>query len=106
MKRTVLVLGAAILIVSCGRAGDEVQQADAVPDGAPMDVAQEAQRVRVGMTRGQVIQILGEPRTRVGEAGGERLTFWTYDGGQRVTARVYVTLDGRGTVVNVETVPL
>jgi outer membrane protein assembly factor BamE (lipoprotein component of BamABCDE complex) len=98
------VLLVAALACSGGAAPDE--SADGGPAEVAVDVAQEAQRIHPGMTKEEVVGILGEPRTTVGEGEGERLTFWTFDDAQRVRSRVYVTFDGEGKVVDVETVDL
>ena len=104
MKRFAWFLAALALVTACGDRPAEKEEAAAAP---AIDVAQEAGRVTVGMTEPQVVEILGDPRTRVKEgAGGERLTFWTFDAEDAVRARVYVSLDSAGRVVNVETVPL
>jgi outer membrane protein assembly factor BamE (lipoprotein component of BamABCDE complex) len=100
----VLALGLALAACSGGAPGDAPE--DAAVDAAPVDVAQEAQRIQPGMTKADVVGILGEPRTTVGESDGERLTFWTFDDSQRVRSRVYVTFDAEGKVVDVETVDL
>jgi hypothetical protein len=92
-------------VAGCGP-GDEPVDREELAFQRPPDVEQEAQRVRPGMTKAQVVAILGEPRNRVGEPNGERLTFWSFDTRQQVTARVYVTFDNRGNVIDVETVPL
>lgn len=104
MKRSLISVLALLAVSACGErpSGEPEEVVE-----APVDVAQEAQRIEVGMTEPQVVEILGEPRARVREGGtGERLTFWTFDAGDEVRARVYVNLDSAGRVVNVETIPL
>lgn len=105
MREIALAFCAAFVLSGCGRESSETEKA-APAEHRPRDVAQEAQRIQVGMTKAQVVEILGEPRTRVAEPAGERLTFWTFDDSQRVRARVYVRLDGEGKVLEVETIPL
>ena len=105
MRSTLLAVGLALAAGACGGDAEEPRGQNAL--GQPVvDIAQEAQRIRSGMTEAQVIDILGEPRNRVREPDGQRLTFWTFDGRDRVTARVYVSLDEEGKVVGVETIPL
>ncbi|MFN2431506.1 MAG: hypothetical protein ABR599_01560 [Gemmatimonadota bacterium] len=105
MNRMLLALAAALVVAACGER--ETEEAPAGQrDDRTVDVAQEAERVQVGMTEPQVVEILGEPRTRVKEPAGERLTFWTFDAADEVRARVYVSMDSAGRVANVETVPL
>ncbi len=97
---------AALALAGCGKKSNQAEEAPAAADTV-VDVQQEAQRVQVGMTEAQVVKILGEPRNRVKEpSGGDRLTFWTFDGQKRVKARVYVSLDAEGKVADVETIPL
>lgn len=97
---------AALVLAGCGKKAEDVQEAPARPDSL-VDVQQEAQRVQVGMTEAEVVEILGDPRTRVKEPnGGDRLTFWTLDAQKGITARVYVTLDAEGKVADVETIRL
>lgn len=105
MKKSFALL-VALVFIGCGR--DGADEAPPAPPAAPgmIDVAQEAQRVEVGMTEAQVVEILGEPRTRVSERAGERLTFWAFDADKQIQARVYVVLDEQGKVVNVETIPI
>jgi outer membrane protein assembly factor BamE (lipoprotein component of BamABCDE complex) len=94
-----------LALAACGKGSNEAAEAPARTDSL-IDVQQEAQRVRVGMTEAEVVKILGQPRNRVRAAGGNRLTFWTFDGQKNVKARVYVTLDSQGKVAEVETIPL
>jgi outer membrane protein assembly factor BamE (lipoprotein component of BamABCDE complex) len=95
----------ALALAGCGERPAEQAEPRTPPEGT-IDVSQEAQRVQLGMSEADVVAILGEPRVRVGEDGGERLTFWTFDAQRQVRSRVYVTFDGDGKVVNVETIPL
>ncbi len=106
MKPCILILSMALLLGGCGEGPDQEAAPAAAADESSIDVAQEAQRIDNGMTEQQVVKILGEPRTRVRESEGERLTFWTFGADQKIKARVYVTLDAEGKVVNVETIPL
>jgi hypothetical protein len=105
VRNVLLSISVVLALVGCG--GE--READVEQAGSPetfVDPAQESQRIEVGMTEAQVVEILGEPRARVGEGSGQRLTFWAFDAQQKVRSRVYVSLDADGTVVNVETIPL
>jgi hypothetical protein len=97
---------AALVLAGCGKKAGDVQEAQPGADSL-VNVQQEAQRVKVGMTEAEVVKILGDPRNRVKEADGrDRLTFWTLDAQKGITARVYVTLDADGKVADVETIQL
>ena len=106
MIRFTILLALAVLLEACSGGSPGDAPGDAPEETAAVDVAQEAQRIQPGMTKADVVGILGEPRTTVGEGEGERLTFWTFDDSQRVRSRVYVTFDAEGKVVDVETVDL
>jgi hypothetical protein len=106
VKKFVVTVLAALALVGCGKKSSQAEDAPAAADTV-VDVQQEAQRVQIGMTEAEVVRILGEPRNRVKDpGGGDRLTFWTFDGQKRVKARVYVSLDAEGKVADVETIPL
>jgi hypothetical protein len=107
VRRQLLCAAAAALVfVGCREKTEEVQEAQPRPDTL-INVQQEAQRVKVGMTEAEVVKILGDPRNRVKESDGrDRLTFWTLDAQKGITARVYVTLDADGKVADVETIQL
>jgi YD repeat-containing protein len=89
------------IITACG-GGDESEE----PGVAVADSAEYQRRVvaelEAGMTKDEVRQRLGEPRTRVTMDGGlERWTYYNYDAQGRISARTLIIFGSDGTIVEI-----
>ena len=91
------------LVAACGGGGEpEEDAATAVVDSAAHQ-RQVASELQPGMTKEEVRQLLGEPRTRVtmGE-GVERWTYWNYDTQGQIGARTMIIFGDDERIVEIE----
>ena len=91
-----------LVAAACGGGGD------APEEGAVADVDSAAFQRRVvaelqpGMTKDEVRQRLGEPRTRVTMGGGlERWTYYNYDTQGQIAARTLIIFGNDGKIAEI-----
>ena len=92
MRRAVAMMWSLGLLAACGGGdGDSAESvAPAVVDSAAYQ-RRVATELQPGMTKDEVRQRMGEPRTRVTMGAGlERWTYWNYDTQGQVAARTMI----------------
>jgi SmpA/OmlA family protein len=94
---------AGLVAVACGGGeGDEPEEGTAaVVDSAAHQRAVVAE-LQPGMTKDEVRQRLGEPRTRVTMGGGlERWTYYNYDTQGQIAARTLIIFGNDGKIAEI-----
>lgn len=101
MRRAIGTLWVMGLLAACGGTEPEEGAVPAVVDSAAYQ-RRVATELRAGMTKDEVRQRLGEPRTRVTMGAGlERWTYWNYDTQGQVAARTMIIFGDDGKIVEI-----
>lgn len=101
IRPSILALALVLAFAACGGADEEAAPAAGEVDSAEIQRS-AVRQIHSGMTREEVRNRLGEPRTRVTmDAGFERWTYYNYDEQGRIAAKTLIIFGNDGKVVEV-----